>query len=232
MPEFWLPYISALIVGLLGGVHCLGMCGGIVSSLSMGMSPQHQKGPLSALPLQLSYNFGRISSYVFAGAIMGGLGSLLLQWLPIYSAQRILLLFAGLFMILLGCYIGGWWMALNRVEKAGGVIWKVLEPLGRRFLPIQSPLQAVGLGLIWGWLPCGLVYSMLINAVAGGSMVNGAGIMLAFAIGTLPNLLLMGFLVGAASHILHAPLTRKIAGGCIIGFGIWSLFRVYLLSTS
>ncbi len=226
MPETWLPYLSAFLIGLVGGVHCLGMCGGIVSALSVGLPTQVKLSPIAMLPYQFAYNFGRILSYVTAGAIMGGLGTLLLHWLPLYLAQRVLLTLAGLMMILLGLYIGGWWMILNRVEKAGSSVWRRLEPLGRQWLPVKRPAQALAVGLVWGWLPCGLVYSMLINAVSAGGVLNGAGIMLAFSLGTLPNLMIMGLLVGAASRLFHAPQTRKLAGLSIIGFGLWTLYRL------
>ncbi len=227
VPEFWLPYLSALIVGLVGGVHCVGMCGGIVSTLSISLPGESRRRASAMLPYQMAYNLGRISSYVAAGALMGGLGTLLVQWMPLYVAQRVLLMFAGIFMILLGLYIGGWWMLLNRVEQAGGGLWRRIEPLGRKLLPVSSPLRALGVGLVWGWVPCGLVYSMLINAVSTGSALKGAGVMLAFAAGTLPNLIIMGLLTGAAAHLLQAPLTRRLAGLCVIGFGLWSLWRVF-----
>lgn len=223
--ELWMPYISAFVVGLLGGVHCVGMCGGIVGALTFGL-PEQQRGRLaSMMPYQLAYNFGRISSYVIAGAIMGGLGLLLAQLMPIYYAQRILLVFAGLFMILLGLYLAGWWMLLNRVEHAGGALWRRIEPLGRKLLPVKTPMQALGVGLVWGWLPCGLVYSMLVNAVASGGALEGAGLMLAFAMGTLPNLLIMGVLAGAAARLAHSVALRRVAGAMVMLFGLYTIWQ-------
>lgn len=225
MPELWQTYLSAFLVGLVGGVHCLGMCGGIVSSLSLGLSKE-QKGS-SLLSYQLAYNIGRISSYVLAGAIMGGIGMIVLQWMPLYVTQRVLYALAGLMMILLGLYISGWWMALNHVEQAGKHFWKLLEPIAKRLLPINTTLQAFKVGLVWGWIPCGLVYSMLIQAVSSGSAINGGAIMLAFALGTLPNLLMMGFLAGAAARMLHSRWFKQVAGVMIIGFGVWTLLKVF-----
>ena len=177
------------------------------------------------MPYQLTYNVGRISSYVIAGAIMGGLGVLLARLMPIYYAQRILLLFAGLFMVLLGFYLAGWWMFLNRVERAGGALWRRIEPLGRKLLPVKTTMQALGVGLVWGWLPCGLVYSMLVNAVASGGALEGAGLMLAFAIGTLPNLLIMGALAGAAARLAHSVALRRVAGVMVMLFGLYTIWQ-------
>ncbi|MCW8881999.1 MAG: sulfite exporter TauE/SafE family protein [Sedimenticola sp.] len=219
-----LPYFSAFIVGLLGGVHCIGMCGGIVGALTFGLPEQKRQSFSALLPFQLSYNLGRLISYVIAGAIMGGLGMLLAELMPIQIAQRGLLVIAGIFMVLLGLYLSGWWMVLNRVERMGGALWRKIEPFGRRLMPVQTPLQALGIGMIWGWVPCGLVYTMLINAVSSGGAIKGAGLMFAFALGTLPNLLAMGLLAGAAARLARSDVARKIAGVTVILFGIYTLW--------
>ena len=115
MPE-GVGYLSALLVGLLGGVHCVGMCGGIVGALTLGV-PAAKRGAGSTLPFLLAYNFGRIASYTAAGAIVGGLGMLIAGVMPVYTAQRLLMAVAGGFMVLLGLYLGGWWYGLTRVER-------------------------------------------------------------------------------------------------------------------
>ncbi|MES9868163.1 MAG: sulfite exporter TauE/SafE family protein [Sedimenticola sp.] len=225
--ELLLPYISAFVVGLLGGVHCVGMCGGIVGAMTFGLTEQKRTNLLSMLPYQLAYNLGRMGSYVVAGAIMGGLGVLLAQLMPVYYAQRVLMGLAGLFMILLGLYLAGWWMVLNRVERLGGLLWKRIEPLARRLLPVQSSGQALLVGAAWGWIPCGLVYSMLINAVSSGGALNGAALMLAFALGTLPNLLVMGMLAGAAARLSRSDVARRVAGLMVILFGLYTLWQAF-----
>lgn len=210
--------ISAFVVGLLGGVHCVGMCGGIVGALSLGLPSQRQ------LPILLGYNLGRISSYTLAGALMGALGFYFSGLLPVQTAQRVLLGFAGVFMVLLGLYLGGWWNLLSRIERMGGVLWRRIEPLGRGLLPVRSPGQAVALGLLWGWLPCGLVYSALVWTVASGGPVQGGLLMLAFGLGTLPNLLLMGVAAVQLQRWVRKRATRAIAGGLIIALGLWQLY--------
>jgi len=105
-----------------------------------------------------------------------------------------------------------------------------VEPISRKLLPIQSPKQALKVGIIWGWVPCGLVYSMLINAVATGSAIKGAGLMLAFALGTLPNLLVMGLLAGAAARLGQSALAKKVAGSTVILFGLYSLYSADILA--
>ncbi len=224
-----LPYFSAFIVGLLGGVHCIGMCGGIVSALTFGLPERSRGSVTSQLPFQLAYNLGRLISYVIAGAIMGGLGVLLAGMLPMQMAQQALLMLAGLFMILLGLYLAGWWMVLNRVERLGGVLWRRLEPMGRQLMPVRSPTRAFAIGMLWGWVPCGLVYTMLINAVSSGGALQGAGLMFAFALGTLPNLLAIGLLAGAAARLARSQTARRVAGITVMLFGIYTLWSAIRL---
>ncbi|MEN8176274.1 MAG: sulfite exporter TauE/SafE family protein [Pseudomonadota bacterium] len=224
--------ITAFVAGLLGGVHCLGMCGGIVSALTLGLRLGDAAHPYPPLGLQLGYNTGRIASYVAAGAIAGGLGMVLLEFTPLRDVQWLLLALAGVFMVMMGLYIGGWWRGLARVEQAGAVLWRRIEPLGRRLLPVRSWPQALGIGLVWGWIPCGLVYTMLIWAVASGGPLPGAMLLLAFGIGTLPNLLGMGLLVGRLRPVLQKPATRQLAGGLLLLFGGWTLWQAFPLLNS
>ncbi len=217
--------MGAFVVGLLGGVHCLGMCGGIVGALTLGQPSARAAEPGFWL-LQLGYNLGRLASYMAAGALAGGLGLLLAGAGPLADAQKLLGILAGLFMIVLGLYLAGWWSGLAKVEQAGGVVWKRIEPLGRRLLPVRSPLHAFLLGMVWGWLPCGLVYSALIWSLSAGGVWQGALLMGAFGLGTLPNLLLMGAAAGWLGGLLRRPLVRKLAGSLVILFGLMMLLQL------
>ena len=220
---------AAFLVGLLGGVHCIGMCGGIVGALTMGLPTEVRASPLRLFPFQLAYNAGRLVGYVSAGVLMGALGTLAVQVMPVQYAQRTLYALAALFMVLLGLYLGGWWPGLARVERLGAVLWRRIEPLGRRLLPIRSIPQAIGLGFFWAWIPCGLVYSVLILAVSAGSAARGAMLMLAFGLGTLPNLLGVGLLAGAAARFSAQPWSRRIAGGLVLGFGLYAFWQLLAL---
>lgn len=213
-------FFAALLVGLFGGVHCAGMCGGIVSAISMTL-PSRQDSPW---PVLLGYNLGRIASYTLAGALFGGIGALAAGWSGLRDAQLFLQLFAGLFMVALGLYLGGWWNGLLRLEHLGSHVWRRLEPLGRRFLPVRRPRDALLAGLVWGWLPCGLVYSVLIWSLSAGSALQGAWLMLGFGLGTLPNLLLLGFLAGRMTAWLQRRGTRAVSGLLVLAFGLYTLF--------
>jgi sulfite exporter TauE/SafE len=206
-------------------VHCLGMCGGIVGALTLGLERQSGGGTRSAWPFLLAYNTGRVLSYAAAGAVMGGLGAVVLKLAPAQVMQTFLLLAAGVFMVLLGLYLGGWWRILVRVERLGSGLWRRLEPLGRGLLPVRTPLQAFVIGVLWGWIPCGLVYTMLIWAVASGGAPQGALILLVFGAGTVPNLLAMGLFAGSLAPHLRRPAVRWVAGAVLVLFGVTTLWR-------
>ena len=220
MTEF--TFFTAMIVGFLGGTHCVGMCGGIVSALSLSID-QPAKTPLSYL---LAYNLGRIFSYVVAGAIAGGLGALLARGASLHSAQVVLSILAAIFMLLMGLYVAGWSSVLSQVEKAGGVIWRQIEPLGRQFLPVKRTDHALWLGMVWGWLPCGLVYSVLIWSLSAGNATQGMWLMLGFGLGTLPNLLAMGVAAQQLKQWMHKRWVRQSAGILLIAFAIVQLARL------
>ena len=146
--------ISIFIMGLLGGVHCIGMCGGIASALSLGS--QSDSGPAKRFAIQLFYNVGRISSYTLAGLLIGWVGAITTQSFASHTLHQILQTFSGVVLILMGLYLANWWRILVKVEQAGSHIWKRIEPLGRHFLPVRSPGQAAmvdGPSSMVIWLP-------------------------------------------------------------------------------
>lgn len=220
---------GAFLVGFLGGVHCVGMCGGIVGALTLGLPDEVRSRKTAMFPFLLAYNVGRILSYTVAGALMGGVGWLAANLAVLHHAQLVLNTLAALFMVALGLYLAGWWRGLVHVERAGGGLWKRIEPLGRRLMPVRRPGQALQLGLVWGWLPCGLVYSVLIWAIASGGFVEGGLLMLAFGLGTLPNLLAMGVFAGYLSRWARDRRVRAAAGLMVIGFGLLGLWRSAVL---
>ncbi|OJZ17814.1 MAG: hypothetical protein BGP21_11935 [Thiobacillus sp. 65-29] len=217
MIEFSL--FTALLAGLLGGVHCVGMCGGIVAAFSF-----RADGTQPPFRLHLAYNLGRIFSYAMFGALAGALGASL-KLATFLPAQTLLYVLAQVVMILLGLYLAG----LNRwvlvFERAGGALWRVVQPLFRRLLPVRSLPQALLAGMAWGWLPCGLVYSVLVSALAAGSATSGAALMLAFGLGTLPNLLGMGLFARQLQPFMQRLWVRRAAGLMVAGFGVWGLAR-------
>lgn len=219
MPE--LSLISAFLVGLLGGGHCVGMCGGIVSAVSLSLPGEKPK-----TGFHFSYNAGRITSYALAGVLAGLLGSSSLFLSHLLPVEKGLYLLANLMLIALGLYLAGWWRGVLVLEKAGGALWKRIQPLSKKFLPVHTVGQAFVLGLLWGWLPCGLVYSVLVAALATGSAWQGGVLMLAFGLGTLPALLAMGMAAVRLRQFLQKVWVRRSSGLLVLGFGVYGLLRL------
>jgi len=222
MHEF--TYITAFTVGLMGGVHCVGMCGGIIGALTFAIKNNKSDAGGSQLSMLLSYNIGRILSYTLMGALMGGVGWLVTIWSDIHFIQIFLQLLSALFMLMMGLYISGWWMGLSQLEKAGVILWQFIQPVAQKLLPVETPLQAISLGMLWGWLPCGLVYSVLVWSVSSASFQQGALLMLSFGLGTLPNLLAMGAFAQQLKRFVQKTGVKQFAGSVVILFAVWNLY--------
>lgn len=217
-------FIAVFLIGLLGGTHCLAMCGGIVAALTVQLP-----GQKPAWPLQLAYNLGRISSYTLAGAAFGTLGSLGLLLNELLPVQLALYVAANLMLVALGLYLTGVTQALAFSERIGQRLWARIQPLTRRFLPARSVAQALPLGMLWGFLPCGMVYSALTLALLAGSAARGAGLMLAFGLGTLPTLLAAGLLLKRLRDLTRAKSVRLVSGLLVLGFGAFGLVNATTL---
>ncbi|MES2758912.1 MAG: sulfite exporter TauE/SafE family protein [Pseudomonadota bacterium] len=225
--------VPVFMVGLLGSVHCAGMCGGIVSAFSVAPARSFpvavisttRAPPLDSLLRVLSYNSGRIASYAAAGALAGGAagGARALSGLAAIETAGYWL--ANLMLVLLGLYLMDAWRGLARLEQIGRVGWRRLEPLTRRLLPLDTPWKLLAMGGLWGWLPCGMVYSVLLTAMLSGSALAGAGVMAAFGLGTLPMLLSIGLLGAPLRNWIGRRAVRVAAGMVVLGFGVVGLVR-------
>ena len=217
------PFLLAFLVGLLGALHCLGMCGGIVGALTFSLPIETRRDWPQLVLFLLTYNIGRVASYALAGAAFGWLGQAVMATGPAAWPHRILQWLAALVMVGIGLYIAGWFPRFAQVERIGEPLWQRLEPVGRRLLPVATLPRALIYGAVWGWLPCGLVYTMLIATPAQGGPVAGAIYMALFGLGTLPAMLAVGLLAGR----LHAwSRNRKVqvaAGLSVIVLGLFTL---------
>ena len=217
-------YIAAFLIGLLGSTHCIGMCGGIVGALTMGLPENVRQSPVKLLPYLLIYNTGRLLSYAFAGLLIGLLTASASSFFQI-GQFPIGGIIGGLFMIALGIYIAGWFQTMALLERLGSHFWRVIEPFGRKLMPVKTLPHAFGLGLLWGWLPCGMVYSTLAWSATSGDAVKSALLMLAFGAGTLPMLLAMGGLAEKLQRFTRNKKIRYLAGIILIAFGVMILTK-------
>lgn len=200
------------------------MCGGIVGALCGGLGKKGAGFSFAArFPFLLAYNAGRISSYVIAGAIAGALGAGAGSFFDIHTAHRLGRIVGALFLAGFGLYLFGITAVLGPLERAGEKIWRRIEPLGRRFLPPKHSGQALGLGLVWGWLPCGLVYSTLALAATAGGPAAGMRTMLAFGLGTLPMLLAMGLASEWIARATRNVWIRRVSGAVLIALAVMML---------
>jgi uncharacterized protein len=218
----WLVMVSLFGTGLMSGVHCAGMCGGIVGAVSAQLPRNRWPGFY-----HLAYNGGRILSYTVAGVIVGALGKGGLALKGIMPVQQILFGLASVMLILLGCYLAGIWQGVRHIEQAGGVLWKKIKPYSRSLLPVNSLPKAFGLGALWGWLPCGLVYTVLLSALAMGDALRGGLVMLAFGLGTLPNLLAVGLFSSSVRKFVQRKPVRVGAGLLVAGLGAYGLYKLW-----
>lgn len=213
----WSALTAAFLLGLFSSAHCVGMCGGIMGALTMAI-PANAKA--RRWLLLLSYNLGRICSYALMGAIVGVFaqqitesgGAVWLRWL------------AGALLIAMGLYLANWWRGLTYLETGGRYLWAYLQPLGKALMPVDTAPKALALGGIWGWLPCGLVYSALAYAMAQGDAIGGGLVMLAFGLGTLPTVLATGFIAQQLSGLLQRRQIRWSLALLVILFGLWTIW--------
>jgi sulfite exporter TauE/SafE len=216
----YLSLLTAFSIGLLGGAHCIGMCGGIVGALTLGIKSDQY---WLRLVLVLSYNFGRIFSYVLIAALF----YLFINQIEEYFTFGFMRIIAGVLLILMGLYLADWWRGLTYLEKGGNYLWQFIRPLAKSFMPVKSIPQALLLGGIWGWLPCGLIYSALAYSATADSISYAMLIMLSFAIGTLPTVLLSGLLAERVIVVIQIKNVRIVMAVLIILFGLWTLFTAY-----
>lgn len=214
---------AAFVGGLAGSLHCAGMCGGIVRV----MCAQPGSGAAPPWPHLLAYNGGRIASYMLAGALAGALGEAGLLTRAAPMLQPLMYFLASLMLVALGLYLTGVAPVVARIEAAGLWLWRRLQPWTAKLLPVTSVPRALALGALWGWLPCGMVYAVLLTALALGSWWQGAVLMLAFGLGTLPNMLGIGLFYQRLERWRRAALVRVLAGGAIAAFGVFGLIKAW-----
>ena len=215
-PELTL--LAALVTGLLSSTHCLGMCGGIAGSFGLSTGG----APARTLGFSVLFNGGRVLSYAIAGAIVGTVGLWTGKALALGEAAALLRILTGLILVGVGLQLTFNWQGLRHLERLGGGLWRRLQPITRKLLPVRSPRAALALGLLWGWLPCGLVYTMLLAAATLADPLDSALLMLAYGAGTLPAMVTAATAAQTLRKLVSRPAVRRAGGVLLLGFGIWT----------
>lgn len=212
--------LACLLTGLAGAGHCAGMCGGIAGALAHAI-------PVRARSTGLTFAFsaGRLGMYALLGAVVGGAAALMAP-ADFGLAMLVSRMLTGLVMLAIGLYLLRLVLWLQYLEVMGSRVWRYLAPLARRLLPVTSMPRALGIGALWGLLPCGLVYGALLYSATAGSAFAGALAMLAFGVGTLPAVLGMGF--AARWLAAHAGTLRHVSGALMLAYGLWTLLSTWL----
>jgi uncharacterized protein len=223
--------IGAWLVGLLGGVHCLAMCGGFMTAISVRDGSTGAGGTFALLPArviarrQLGYHAGRIGAYVLLGAAFGAAGAAALHAAELLPIQRALYVIANGFLLLLATSLVTRSLALEGLQRTGARAFGAALPMLRPVLQRPGTMGRVGLGIVWGFVPCALVYSTLPLALFSGSAAEGAAVMLAFGLGTLPNLLAANLLLARTKPLLARPIWRAVAAVLLAGFAVLGIYR-------
>ncbi|MFW5447830.1 MAG: sulfite exporter TauE/SafE family protein [Methylophagaceae bacterium] len=213
-------YVTAFLLGLFSTVHCIAMCGSVIGALTLSLPSEVRENQSKMFPYVLNYNLGRLLSYGIAGAIVG----LLSSPLATFDGHAVLRYISIAVMIAMGLYLAGWFPKFAYMERMGAPIWRWLQPIGQKLLPVRKLSQAFYLGIVWGWLPCGLVYAALAVAATAGEPVKASLVMLAFGAGTLPAVMGAGLFTGFLSAMAGIKHLRKIAGMLIIAMALASAF--------
>jgi uncharacterized protein len=222
--DFNASYMAAIIMGLFSSLHCIGMCGSIIGSLTLSLSNEIRINRTVLFGYVLNYNIGRIFSYSLAGLLAGLLGQLISWPFTEGQAHRVLQIVSALVMSGAGLYIAGWFPRFAYIEKIGMYCWKSLEPFGRKLIPVKTRTQALLFGMVWGWLPCGLIYTALALAATTGSMVHSALTMLAFGAGTLPAVMGVGIMTSILSRLSRIQRFKQVVGVLFIFFALLAAF--------
>ena len=217
--------IPALLLGLAGSAHCIAMCGGIVTALSM---TQRSRSFRRSMFFALKYNIGRLLCYTTLGFIAGLVGAIFAHT----GLMTVMRIFAAILLILTGLYIANIAPTLIKVEKLGQGVWRKISPLVKSLNPSRSFVHSILCGFLWGLIPCGLVYSALAVAITYAKLVESLLFMLFFGLGTLTPLLFLGIGFSSLTHWLKNARVKYVMGFSLVAFGCWSMWSIYQHSST
>jgi sulfite exporter TauE/SafE len=217
-------YFVAFLMGLFSAVHCLGMCGSIIGSLTLSLKREIRDSKRELIPFVACYNAGRVLSYTLAGLLAGILERVLTSPFGEGHGHRLLQIVSALVMLGAGLHLAGWFPRFAYIEKVGIGVWRRLEPYGRRLIPVDTLPRAFVFGMIWGWLPCGLVYTALALSATTGDVFRSGFTMLAFGLGTMPAVMGVGIMTSWMVRLSSLKGFRQLAGVTLILLALMAAF--------
>jgi sulfite exporter TauE/SafE len=219
---------AALLLGIAASGHCLVMCGGISSALGLAAGPSPGGRPQASLIV--AYQVGRVASYAIAGAIAGAALGWVVDWLDLDALRRGLRVLSALALVVAALVAFG--MLRDPGSGAGQLLWRRIAPLGRRFLPVTNVPRALGFGALWGWMPCGFAYTVILIAALEHEPWRAAATMVAFGMGTAPTMIALAFGAQRASGFAAGPAFRRVAGSVLLGSAALTLLAPQIVAAS
>ena len=211
---------AALMLGFAASGHCLVMCGGISAALGLATAKRADGKPRTSL--LIAYQVGRMLSYAIAGGLLGGVLGFIVGWLDEDAVRQGLRALSAVALVVAALVAFG--ALRDPGSRVGRLVWPRLAPLGRRLLPVTSVPRALGFGMVWGWMPCGFVYTVIVIAALEHDALQSATTMLAFGIGTAPAMIAVAFGARRAAGFAAGSTCKRLAGAVLMGSAALTLF--------
>lgn len=219
---------AALLLGFAASGHCLAMCGGISGALGIATAKRADGRPRASL--LVTYQVGRMLSYAIAGGLVGGVLGFVVGWIDVDSVHTGLRVLSAVALVIAAFVAFG--VLRDPGSGIGRLVWPHLAPIGRRLLPVTSVARALGFGMVWGWMPCGFAYTVMLIAALEQDALRSAATMLAFGIGTAPAMIAVAFGAQSAAQFAAGDAGRRVAGGALIASAALTLFAPQILAAA
>jgi len=219
---------AALLLGFAASGHCIAMCGGI--SAALGLATGKRADGRSRATLVVAYQVGRTLSYAIAGALVGGALGFIVDWLDYDAVRESLRAMSALALVVAALVAFG--ALRDPGSRIGRLVWPKLAPLGKRLLPVTSPARALGFGMVWGWMPCGFAYTVIVIAALEHDALRAAATMLAFGVGTAPAMIAVALGAQRAGAFAAGSTGRRMAGAALIGSAALTLFAPQIVAAA
>jgi sulfite exporter TauE/SafE len=219
---------AALMLGFAASGHCLVMCGGISAALGIATAKRANGKPRTSL--LVCYQVGRMLSYAIAGGLLGGVLGFLVGWLDDDAVRQGLRALSAAALVAAALVAFG--VLRDPGSRIGRLVWPRLAPLGRRLLPVTNMTRAIGFGMVWGWMPCGFAYTVMVIAALEHDALRSAATMVAFGIGTAPAMIAVALGAQRPASLAAGATGRRFAGAVLVGSAALTLFAPQIVAAA